>query len=63
MNFRLKKEILKNQLRKGKTIIERIDAARALKKHYYKELLIELRAVVMNDPFHGVFVEAANILG
>jgi aminopeptidase N len=57
------KEILKNQLRKGKTIIERIDAARALKKHYYEELLIELRAAVMNDPYYGVSVEAANTLG
>jgi hypothetical protein len=57
------KEILKNQLRKGKTFIERIDAARALKKHYYEELLIELRAAVMNDPYYGVSVEAANTLG
>ena len=57
------KEILKNQLRKGKTIIERIDAARALKKHYYEELLMELRATIMNDPFYGVSVEAANTLG
>ncbi|CAN5182680.1 hypothetical protein BH18THE2_BH18THE2_14890 [soil metagenome] len=56
------KEILKNQLRKGKTIIERIDAARALKKHYY-EVLNELRAAVMNDPFYGVSVEATDTLG
>jgi len=57
------KEMLKNQLCKGKTIIERIEAARALKNQYSEDVVDELRNAVIVDPFHGVSIEAANTLG
>jgi aminopeptidase N len=57
------KEMLKNQLCKGKTIIERIEAARALKNQYSEDVVDELRNTVIVDPFYGVSIEAANTLG
>jgi aminopeptidase N len=57
------KDMLKNQLRKGKTIIERMEAARALKNQYSKDLVNELQSAVLADPFYGVSLEAANTLG
>jgi aminopeptidase N len=57
------KEMLKNQLRKGKTIIERIEAARALKNQYSEDVVDELRNAVIVDPYYGVSIEAANTLG
>jgi aminopeptidase N len=55
--------MLKNQLRKGKTIIERIEAARALKNQYSEDVVDELHNAVIVDPFYGVSIEAANTLG
>jgi aminopeptidase N len=55
--------MLKNQLRKGKTIIERIEAARTLKNHYSEDVINELENAVVTDPFYGVSIEAANTLG
>src|SRR5215217_6821852 len=57
------KEMLKKQLRKGKTIIERIEAARALKNQYSEDVVDELHNAVIVDPFYGVSIEAANTLG
>jgi aminopeptidase N len=57
------KEMLKNQLHKGKTIIERIEAARALKNQYSEDVVDELHNAVIADPFYGVSIEAANTLG
>jgi aminopeptidase N len=55
--------MFKNQLRKGKTIIERIEAARSLKNHYSEDAINELQNAVLTDPFYGVSIEAANTLG
>jgi aminopeptidase N len=57
------KELLKNQLRQGKTVIERIQAARVLRHHYSEDVVNELQSVILADPFYGVSVEAANTLG
>jgi aminopeptidase N len=56
-------EMLKNQLRKGTSIIERIEAARFLKNRYSDEIVDELQNSVIADPFYGVSIEAANTLG
>jgi aminopeptidase N len=57
------KEMLKNQLRNGITIIERMQAARELKNHYSEDIVIELQSTVITDHFYGVSIEAANTLG
>ena len=61
-NFQLK-EMLKNQLRRGTSVIERIEAARMLKKQYSEDIVDELQNAVIADPFYGVSIEAANTLG
>jgi aminopeptidase N len=55
-------EMLKNQLRKGRSIIERIEAARILKDRYSDDIVDELQNAVIADPFYGVSIEAANTL-
>jgi aminopeptidase N len=55
--------MLKNQLRKGKTIIERIEAARSFKNYYSEDVINELQNAIVADPFYGVSIEAANTLG
>jgi aminopeptidase N len=55
--------MLKNQLRRGNTIIERIEAARALKNHYSEDIVEDLQNAVMTDQFFGVSIEASNALG
>jgi aminopeptidase N len=57
------KEMLKNQLRKGKDIAERIDSARLLRDHYSEDVVNELQSAVVSDHFYGVAIEAANTLG
>ena len=57
------KDLLKNQLHNGKTIIERIDAVRLLKNFYSKDIVSDLKEVIINDNFYGVSVEAANTIG
>ncbi len=64
-NFNLK-DMLANQLKYGKTIFERIQAARILKdKNYLDDSIIStLQEVVLKyDNFYAVSVEAANTLG
>jgi aminopeptidase N len=63
-NFSLKL-ILTNQLKGGKTVFERIQAARILKdKQYLDDNVISiLQEVLKDDDFYGVSVEAANTLG
>ena len=50
--------MLKNQLRKGRSIIERIEAARILKNQYSDDVVDELQNEVIADPFYGVSIEA-----
>ena len=64
-NFSLK-DMLANQLKYGKTVFERIQAARILKdKKYVDDSIIStLQEVVLkHDNFYAVSVEAANTLG
>jgi aminopeptidase N len=56
-------EMLKNQLSKSKEVVERIDAARALKNHYSVDIVNKLQSAVTGDRFYGVAIEAANTLG
>ncbi|HYO05722.1 MAG TPA: M1 family aminopeptidase, partial [Phototrophicaceae bacterium] len=57
------KGLLINQLHHGKTVIERIDAARLLQNLYSKDVVIALQNSVMGDKFYGVSIEAANAIG
>jgi aminopeptidase N len=62
-NFRMK-ELLRNQLREGKTVYERIQAARALNKDSYSDGMIDsLKEAILKDKFWGLSVEAANTFG
>ena len=57
------KELLVNQLRKGITVLERVEAARALRSESATAVVDSLRDAVMHDPFWGVAAEAAKALG
>ncbi|MFZ0896985.1 MAG: M1 family aminopeptidase, partial [Candidatus Nitrosopolaris sp.] len=57
------KEMLKNQLMEGETIIERIEASRALKKLYSEDAVDALLYAIRKDAFYGVSIEVANTLG
>jgi aminopeptidase N len=61
-NFRLI-EFLKQQLLNGETVIEKIEAARELKKHYSEDILEVLKEVIKLPVFYGVGVEVANTIG
>jgi aminopeptidase N len=56
------KEMLVRQLQGGKTVVERVEAARALKDHSADAVVDALQKTVMND-FWGVAAEAAKTLG
>jgi aminopeptidase N len=55
--------LLKNQLSNGKTIIERIEAARMLKNCYSTEIIYALQDTIMKDNFYGVSLEATDTIG
>ncbi len=58
--------MLIKQLKSGKTIIERIQAARILQEKKYSDddvIPTTLQKQVLEDSFYGVSVEAANSLG
>ncbi len=57
------KEMLIKQLQGGATVIERIEAARALKEHSADAAVDALKEQVMTDRFWGVAAEAARSLG
>ena len=61
-NFQLR-ELLKQQLLNGKTVIEKMEAARELKKHYSKSTLEVLKEVIKSPVFYGIGVEASNSIG
>ena len=63
-NFKLK-EMLINQLKSAKTVIERIQAATILQdKKYSDEYVIDvLKDIIFSNTFHGVCVIATNTLG
>jgi aminopeptidase N len=61
-NFQLR-GYLKQQLLNGKTVIEKIEAALELKKHYSEDTLEVLKEVIQSSVFYGVGVEASNTMG
>ena len=50
-------------MKKGETIIERINAIRLLKNQYSEEVITALQDSITEDKFYGVSIEAANIIG
>jgi aminopeptidase N len=63
ISLKAPKEMLIKQLQNGRTIIERIESARALKNHSSEDVIESLQRAVMKDGFWGVSAEAAKILG
>lgn len=61
-DFKLK-DLVVSQMKKGETVIDRINAIRLLKDLYDEEVVSDLGKAVENDSFYGVSVEAANTLG
>jgi aminopeptidase N len=63
-NFKLK-EMLINQLKNAKTVIERIQAATVLQdKKYSDDYVIDvLKDIILSNTFYGVCVAAVNTLG
>jgi aminopeptidase N len=58
-----RKELLKQQLKYGESIVERIDAARFLREEVSEDVINALKESIMTDPFYGVSIEAASALG
>lgn len=56
------REMLVRQLQQGKTVIERVEAARALKEHTADAVVEALQKTAMSD-FWGVAAEAARTMG
>jgi aminopeptidase N len=63
ISLKAPKEMLIKQLQNGRTVIERIESARALKNESSEDVIESLQKVVMEDSFWGVSAEAAKILG
>src|SRR5919198_5225352 len=63
ISLKAPKEMLIKQLQNGRTIIERIESARALKHESSEDVIESLQRAVMKDGFWGVSAEAAKILG
>ncbi len=63
LSIKAPKEMLVKQLQNGQTIVERIEAARALKEHSADAVVDALQKAVINDKFWGVAVESAKSLG
>lgn len=61
--FKVSKQMLMSQLKKGKTIVERIEAAQALKHYAANDVADSLKETILTDHFWGVAVEAAKTLG
>ena len=57
------KDMLIEQLKYGKTILERIEAARGLKNYYSEEAVDSLKERILSNEFYGVGVESANTIG
>jgi aminopeptidase N len=57
------KEMLVRQLQSGATVVERVEAVRALKDHSADAVVSALQKAVLSDRFWGVAAEAARTLG
>jgi len=58
-----RKELLKQQLKYGESIVERIYAARLLREETSEDVINALKESITTDPFYGVSIEAALALG
>jgi aminopeptidase N len=63
VSLKAPKEMLIKQLHNGRTVIERIESARALKNESSQDVIESLQKTVMEDSFWGVSAEAAKTLG
>lgn len=63
MSIRAPKEMLIQQIRRGKTVVERVEAIRALKDNSADAVVDSLQEAVLGDKFWGVSAEAAKTLG
>ena len=63
ISLKAPKEMLIRQLQNGRTVIERIESARAMKDLSSQDVIESLQKAVMKDSFWGVSVEAAKTLG
>lgn len=63
ISIKAPKEVLVRQLQSGATVIERVEAARALKEHSADAVVGALQKAIMTDRFWGVAAEAARTLG
>jgi aminopeptidase N len=62
VSIKVPKEMLIQQLRGGKTVVERVEAARALKDNSSEEVINALQEAILHDRFWGVSAEAAKTL-
>lgn len=53
MSLKAPKEMLVRQLQNGRTVIERVQSARALKDHSSEDIIESLQKAVMEDRFWG----------
>jgi aminopeptidase N len=63
ISIKAPKEMLVRQLQEGETVIERVEAARALKDKSSDAVIDALKDAVLHDKFWGVAAEAAKGLG
>ncbi len=61
-DFQLKR-LLVNQMKKGETTIEQINAVRLLKNLFSEDVITALQNRIREDVFYGVSIEAANTIG
>jgi len=63
ISIKAPKEMLVRQLQEGETVIERVEAARALRDKSSDAVIDALKGAVLHDKFWGVAAEAAKTLG
>jgi aminopeptidase N len=63
ISLKIPKEMLVFQLQNGSTVVERVEAARALKEYSSDDVVEALEQAVLEDKFWGVSAEAAKTLG
>jgi len=63
ISIKAPKEMLIRQLRNGSTVIERVEAARALKGNSSDIVVNALKSAILQEKFWGAAAEAAKVLG
>ena len=57
------RELLKQQLLNGKTVVEKVEAVREIRKHYSEDILEVLKEIIKSSVFYGIGVEVSNTIG